>query len=85
MEKDQIGGSLDSLNYSKNILCSMRIKMMHKKIDNIFENIIIFKVQVNSNFMVHRINDLNISYLYRYCTGQKRCTGNSCTTYTRFT
>lgn len=31
---------------------------MHKKIDNIFENIIIFKVQVNSNFMVHRINDL---------------------------
>lgn len=69
MKKDQIGGSLDSLNYSKNILCSMRIKMMHKKIDNIFENIIIFKVQVNSNFMVHRINDLKhlifIQILYR--------------------
>lgn len=43
--------------------------MMQKIIDNIFENRIIFKVQVNSNFMVHRINNLKhlifIQILYR--------------------
>lgn len=33
--------------------------MMQKIIDNVFENRIIFKIQVNSNFMVHRINILN--------------------------